>query len=243
MESLPTELRHVITSWLTPFEKAVYLRTHRGARADISNCQLIHLNIWMRVFNNDKWIRKVQSNGLHPVLLGCGTKYMALVLTSDSVFDITKGTCPDILLSSLRSKALSKASLEVEFPHFTLNIVNIMEPGLAIDVPDPTHCLQNENSRVSAIYYADSSSRKHDLEPHMATSQLSVVELPCFSGQNVWVFKRRYTEPGARERGLSRALPNKSKRVTSTRKSLRPLRKAPTRPTRPEENSADVWEP
>ncbi|KAH6879758.1 hypothetical protein B0T10DRAFT_464299 [Thelonectria olida] len=168
---------------------------------------------------------------------------MALVLASDSVFDITKGTCPELLLPSLRSKALSKASLEVEFPYFTLNIVNIMEPGLAIDVLDPTHCLQNENSRVSAIYYADSSSRKHDLEPHMATSQVSVVELPRFSGQNVWVFKRRYTEPGARERGLPRALPDKSKGVTSTCKSLRPLRKAPTRPTRPEENSADVWEP
>ncbi|KAI5456108.1 hypothetical protein BGZ63DRAFT_396822 [Mariannaea sp. PMI_226] len=168
---------------------------------------------------------------------------MALVLASDSVIDITKGTCFNMLLPSLRSQKLSKATLEVEFPHFRLNIVNIMEPGLAIDVPDPTYCLQ-QASKVNAVYYADPWSRKYDLDPHLVTSQLAVVELPGFSGQNVWVFiKRRDTESTARERGMLRALPDKAKEVTTTRKSLRSLREVPSRSAHSKGDTVDVWEP
>lgn len=243
MESLPVELRQAISSWLTPFEKAAYLRTHKGALANMSSCQLGHLDTWKQIFANEKWIQQVQSNGLHPVLLGCGSDYKALVLASDSVYDITEGTCPDTLLPSLRSQSFWRTRMEVEFPNFTLNIVQIMEPGLTIDVPDPARCLQNERSGVSAVYYNDPSSRTYVVEPHIVTPQISVIELPCFGGQNVWVFKRRYIEPYVRQRGLPRVLPSRSKRIASARQSLRPVKKALVQPNRPEEDLSDIWEP
>ena len=243
VESLPVELRHAITSWLTPFEKSAYLCTYKGAVTDMSSRQLAHLDIWKEVFVDEKWIQQVQSNGLHPVLLGCGTPYMALVLASDSVNDIIEGTWPDTLLPSLRSQSFSRKRMEVKFSDFTLNVVHVMEPGLAIDVPDPMQCLQTERSGVRAVYYMDPSSKTYNLDPHIVASHLCVIELPCFVGQNVWVFTRRYTEPHERQRGLSRAVPSKARRVTSKRPSLRPIKKAPTRSDHAEGDSLDIWEP
>ncbi|KAH6973361.1 hypothetical protein EDB80DRAFT_693393 [Ilyonectria destructans] len=243
MESLPAELRQAVTSWLTPFEKAAYLCTHKGALSDMNSSQLEHLDMWKEIFVNEDWIQKARSNSLHPVLLGCGTDYMALVLAGDTVYDIIEGTCPDSLLPSLRSQSFSRTRMEVKFPGFTLNVVHIMEPGLAIDVPDPSRCLQNDRFGVNAIYYMDPSSKTHILEPHIVTSHLCVIELPCFNGHNVWVFKRRYTEPDTRQRKRPRVVLSKSRRVTSARKSLRAIKKPQIQSNHTENEWSDIWEP
>lgn len=133
--------------------------------------------------------------------------------------------------------------MEVDYLGFTLNVVNVMEPGLAIDVPDPVLCLRNREGKVSAVHYMDRFSRLYTLEPHIVTPSLSVVELPCFDGQNVWVFKCRSTETFVRKHSGPRTIPKTSRHMSSGFQSLQSIPKPPRHPTPSQLDEGDIWEP
>ncbi|KAH7109750.1 hypothetical protein B0J13DRAFT_662719 [Dactylonectria estremocensis] len=67
---LPTEIRYIVTSYLTWRETFRFLKTHRGAYEDVCPGHAEKNTFWDLCFKNHKWLDKMVARGLTPALLG-----------------------------------------------------------------------------------------------------------------------------------------------------------------------------
>lgn len=179
---LSNELWYIIYTFLTPIARWQLSKTSVQQRAlhKHDRAQWHHDVLWATIFQDELWVQKVRDQGVDVVLLTRdfdplfqSMPPLGQIKTDQKpyiVISITQGTpsgrkrftdglggvdmCLRAFVSCLRYKNIDIKRMEVDFPAFMLNIMDVVRPDQHIYVPD--ECGMVQSWKIQALFYSTS---------------------------------------------------------------------------------------